>query len=42
MLELNAAGSASISNTAVSGEALGGLLDSTGYQLDRGGGNSGF
>jgi hypothetical protein len=42
VLELNAAGSAPISNTAVSGAALGGLLDSTGHTLDRGGGNSGF
>ncbi|HEX6346069.1 CBM35 domain-containing protein [Umezawaea sp.] len=41
-IELNAAGSASISNTTVSGAASGGLLNSTGYTLNRGGGNSGF
>ena len=41
-IELNAAGSASISNTTVSGAASGGLLNSTGYTLNRGSGNSGF
>ncbi|MET1076051.1 MAG: CBM35 domain-containing protein, partial [Umezawaea sp.] len=41
-IELNAAGSASISNTTVTGAASGGLLNSTGYTLNRGTGNSGF
>ncbi|MET0234083.1 MAG: carbohydrate-binding protein [Kibdelosporangium sp.] len=41
-IELNAAGSATISNTSVTNAASGGLLDSTGYTLVRGSGNTGF
>ena len=41
-IELNAAGSATISNTTVTGAASGGLLNLTGYTLIRGSGNSGF
>jgi hypothetical protein len=40
--ELNAAGSATVSNTTVTDAASGGLLNSTGYTLIRGPGNSGF
>lgn len=40
--DLNAAGSATVSNTTVSGAASGGLLNESGYTLNRGTGNSGF
>lgn len=40
--DLNAAGSASVANTTVTGAASGGLLNETGYTLVRGSGNSGF
>jgi hypothetical protein len=41
-IELNAAGSATVSNTTVTNTTSGGLLNSTGYTLIRGPGNSGF
>ncbi|WIA96983.1 CBM35 domain-containing protein [Curtobacterium sp. MCBA15_004] len=40
--DLNAAGSAAVSNTSVTGATSGGLLNETGYTLVRGAGNSGF
>ena len=41
-IELNAAGSATFNYVTVTGAASGGLLNSTGYTLIRGPGNSGF
>ncbi|MBB5868991.1 hypothetical protein F4553_002370 [Allocatelliglobosispora scoriae] len=41
-IELNAAGSATVNYVTVTGAASGGLLNSTGYTLIRGPGNSGF
>lgn len=41
-IELNAAGSATVSYVTVTGAANGGLLNRTGYALIRGPGNSGF
>ncbi|PRY40775.1 CBM35 domain-containing protein [Umezawaea tangerina] len=41
-IELNAVGSASVANTVVTGAGSGGLLNSSGYVLNRGSGNSGF
>lgn len=40
--ELNATGSADVSNTTVSGAAAGGVLNESGYVLNRASGNSGF
>jgi hypothetical protein len=40
--ELNATGSATVSNTTVTGAAAGGLTNPGGYTLVRGSGNSGF
>ncbi len=41
-IELNAAGSATVTYVVVTGAASGGLLNRTGYTLIRGPGNSGF
>ena len=41
-IEIHAAGSATFANTTVSGSGTGGLLNDTGFVVDRLGGDSGF